>query len=92
MSEPLRTVQIGMAPLLERSDETAALRAAIERAARGSGGLVVVEGPAGIGKTRLIREAADMAEQAGLLVRSARSGEMERDLPFGAAVTCGSAI
>ncbi len=85
MSKSSRPVQVDGAPLLERSGETAALRAAIERALQGSGGLVVVEGPAGIGKTRLIREAAGMGEQAGLLVRSARGGEMERDLPFGIA-------
>jgi ATP/maltotriose-dependent transcriptional regulator MalT len=42
--------------LLERGPELEELDSRIERAAAGQGGLVVVEGPAGIGKSRLIAE------------------------------------
>jgi hypothetical protein len=38
----------------ERDRELSALRALVEAAARGDAGLSVVEGPAGIGKTRLL--------------------------------------
>lgn len=80
-----RIHQATSSPLLERDRELEALRGALARAAGGSGSLVIVEGPAGIGKTRLLRETAILAERSGLLVRNARGGEMERDLPFGIA-------
>lgn len=46
-------------PLLDRADETALLAAVARDTLRGSGALVLVEGPAGIGKSRLLDEAAD---------------------------------
>jgi DNA-binding CsgD family transcriptional regulator len=59
------------------------LMAAVAAAADGTAGLVLVEGPAGIGKSRLLAEARTLAEAQGLCVRSARGGELERDYPFG---------
>ncbi len=40
--------------LIEREPHLALLEAALERSLRGEGSLVVVEGPAGIGKTGLL--------------------------------------
>jgi ATP/maltotriose-dependent transcriptional regulator MalT len=68
--------------LLERDGELDELQAALEDARGGAGRLVVVEGPAGIGKTRLLEAARDRAEQAGLRVLSARGTELERAFPF----------
>jgi DNA-binding CsgD family transcriptional regulator len=68
--------------LLERDDELGALQAALRETQAGRGRLVVVEGAPGIGKTRLLREARERAERAGLRVLSARAGELERDFPF----------
>src|SRR6266550_4523857 len=48
----------------------------------GSGGAVVFEGPAGIGKSSLLT-ATRTAAAAELRVLSARGGELERELPFG---------
>ena len=48
----------------------------------GSGGGLVFEGPAGIGKSSLLA-AAQAAAGADLRVLSARGGELERELPFG---------
>jgi predicted ATPase len=42
--------------LLDRERELAEIGELIEAAREGSGGLVVVQGPAGIGKTRLLEE------------------------------------
>jgi DNA-binding CsgD family transcriptional regulator len=68
--------------LLERGRELVELDSWIERAAGGQGGLVVVEGPAGIGKSRLLAEARSRA--AGpMRVLSARGSELEREFPFG---------
>src|SRR6266576_1892966 len=69
--------------LLERERELEALAAAITAAADGTAGLVLVEGPAGIGKSRLLVEARMLAEEREMGVRSARGGELELDFPFG---------
>jgi ATP/maltotriose-dependent transcriptional regulator MalT len=69
--------------LLERDRELSALRALVRAAAQGDAGLAVVEGPAGIGKTRLLSEARREAATAGVRVLSARGGELERELAFG---------
>ncbi|HTW98425.1 MAG TPA: AAA family ATPase, partial [Acidimicrobiales bacterium] len=57
----------------------------IESARRGKGGLAVVEGPAGIGKTRIVESAIDLAGRAGLAVLRATCSEIEREYAFGVA-------
>ena len=69
--------------LLEREAERAELRAALVDAARGSGGVVLVEGPPGIGKTWLLDDAAAAASHVGVDVCSARAHELERRVPYG---------
>ncbi|WP_022927278.1 ATP-binding protein [Patulibacter americanus] len=69
--------------LLERDDEVTALAAAIHRAAGGEGGVVLVRGAAGMGKTRLLDVAAGLASDAGMDVQRARGGALEREFPFG---------
>ena len=54
-----------------------------EEALGGEGRVVIVDGPAGIGKTRLLAEARRRAAAAGALTLFARAGELERDFPFG---------
>ncbi|MGH3297012.1 MAG: AAA family ATPase, partial [Trebonia sp.] len=71
--------------LFERETELAALSAALAAARSGTGGLVVLEGPAGIGKSRLLTEARTMAGALGLAVLTARGIDLERDAPFGIA-------
>ena len=69
--------------LYERDEDVAALGAAIGEAAAGHARLVLIEGPAGIGKTRLLAEARELATAAGLAQLSARGGELEREFAFG---------
>jgi len=71
--------------LLERERETALLDDVVERAAHGAGGLVVIEGDPGIGKTTLLRAARDAARAAALDVLTGSGAELERDLTFGVA-------
>src|SRR5579862_6642142 len=71
--------------LFERETELAALSAALAAARSGTGGLVVLEGPAGIGKSRLLAEARAMADALGLTALAARGIDLERDAPFGVA-------
>ena len=69
--------------LLERDDEVELLTRVLTDAAAGRGALVWVEGPAGIGKTRLLDTAGVRAAELGLAVLDARGGELEREFPFG---------
>ena len=69
--------------LLERERELEALAAAVEVVADGSAALVLVEGPAGIGKSRLLAAAKTFGDERGLRVLAARGGELEKDFPFG---------
>ncbi len=71
--------------LLEREPEVAALRPVLEAAHDGVGRLVVVEGPPGIGKTRLLSHTRSLAGDAGLEVLWGRGGEFEREFPYGVA-------
>jgi DNA-binding SARP family transcriptional activator/predicted ATPase len=72
-------------PLVGREDELTALLAA-HAAARPDGGLAVIEGEAGIGKTRLAGELADRAGSRGAVVLSARCHDDEAGLPYGPVV------
>src|SRR5215813_12420332 len=71
--------------LLERARELAVLEEATAEAAGGTPGVVVIEGPAGIGKTSLLRAARHAAGSLGLRVLAARGGELERGLELGVA-------
>lgn len=70
---------------MARDTERAALRGQLAAAVDGRGGFVVVEGPAGIGKTTLLDGVATTAAELGITVLRARGGELERDHPLGVA-------
>ncbi len=70
-------------PLLERDREVAALRAPLDRLLAGDGGVLVLEGPAGVGKTRLLGVLRRDAASRGARVLTARAGELERGFAFG---------
>jgi len=70
--------------LLERDSEVLALERAFGELAAGRGAVVVVEAPAGLGKTALLRHAGDRARAAGFGVLTARGAELEQDFTFGA--------
>jgi predicted ATPase len=59
---------------------------ALGRARGGRGGLVVIHGPAGIGKSALVAAAKELGSATGMAVLSARGTELERELPYGAAL------
>ena len=74
---------VGAVLLREREHELQVLDRAIAGTLAGVAGLVLIEGPSGIGKSRLVAEARGRAAASGLLVLSARGSEFERDFPFG---------
>ncbi len=70
--------------LLERDSQVAALQALAEAAREGGGGrFVVIEGSAGMGKTRLLAEARAIATGADMRVLAARGGELEGEFAYG---------
>src|SRR5687767_13419075 len=69
--------------LLEREAQIAQLRALLDETSKGGGRLAVIEGPGGIGKTRLLETARESAGERGMEVLAARGSELERDFPFG---------
>jgi DNA-binding CsgD family transcriptional regulator len=69
--------------VLERDAELARIEAAVAGAQGGRGSLLVVEGPAGIGKSALIGAARAVSQAAGTRTLRARGGELERDFAFG---------
>jgi DNA-binding CsgD family transcriptional regulator len=73
----------GTSLLLEREVQVAALRALADGARSGGGRFVVIEGTAGIGKTRLLAEARAIAGSAGMRVLAARGGELEGEFAYG---------
>jgi len=70
------------APFVGREPELATLRARLTRAAAGEGGVVLVAGEPGIGKTRLLAELGERARAAGWQVLSGRAYESEGMLPY----------
>jgi len=69
--------------LLEREAELAAIETSLHATAAGEGGLLMIEGEAGAGKTALLEEGVGRAERLGIKVLRARGGEYEREFPYG---------
>ena len=68
-----------MEKLIERERELAAIDALLER----GGGILAIEGRAGVGKTSLVDAACRQAEELGQEVLRARGSELEADFAFG---------
>jgi len=73
----------GTPPLIERERELEAFAGVLRRTGDGGSSLVLIDGPAGIGKSRLVAALATAAEQRGIRVLLARAAHLERDFPFG---------
>jgi DNA-binding CsgD family transcriptional regulator len=76
-----------MAPggLVGRKGELARIDGLLAAARSGRGGMLVITGPAGIGKTVLLTEARERAARAGMRVLAGRGGELEGGFSFGVA-------
>ena len=66
-----------------REAELGELGSAVDRARSGRLTIVLVEGEAGIGKTRLLAETLATAERQGCEVAAAKADEMQQTRPFG---------
>ena len=72
-------------PLLDRDLELARLDALVAAARAGTGAVLALEGPPGIGKTRLVAAAALRAGDGGVTVMAAAASPLEREFGFGVA-------
>ena len=71
--------------LCEREGELACVDALLAAARASRGGVLLITGPAGIGKTVLLGAARERASQAGMRVLTGRGGELESGFSFGVA-------
>ncbi|WP_030169227.1 ATP-binding protein [Streptomyces sp. NRRL S-813] len=81
----VRSGAAASASLWERDEEVTAVRRAVDTLCSdrsSTGGLLVFQGEAGLGKTALLAETRRIAEKRGCTVWSARGGEILRSVPF----------
>jgi DNA-binding NarL/FixJ family response regulator len=69
--------------LVEREDDLGALAELLDGLVDGRSRAALIEGPAGIGKSRLLGALRDGATARGIRALSARGSELEREFPFG---------
>lgn len=69
--------------LVERESELDALTALLDDLTAGRSRAALIEGPAGIGKTRLLAELRARARERRIPSLGARGSELEREFPFG---------
>src|SRR5215472_14859231 len=68
--------------LIDRGAELGALSGALVAATEGRGGMVFVTGDAGVGKSRLVREAVSLAAERGMRVLGGRATESAAPVPY----------
>ena len=71
-----------LTPFVERDAERASLRRLVEGALAGHGGLGLIAGEPGVGKSRLVGEIADEAEAHGMRVLTGHCVEMSGAPPY----------
>lgn len=81
-STPLHDAGRAM-PLIGRNTERVTVLRHLEEALNGAGSVVLVEGPAGIGKSRFLHEIAGDAEWRGLSVLKAEPQPADEFTPYG---------
>ncbi|MCZ0982268.1 AAA family ATPase [Streptomyces diastatochromogenes] len=76
-------------PLRGRDAELAFLKERIDALGRGEGGIVRVEGPAGIGRSRILAEAAAAARRHGTRAFAGTAAPEDRPVPLGPLLEAG---
>ena len=71
-----------LTPFVERDAERAGLRRLVNGAVAGHGGLALIAGEPGVGKSRLVAEIADEAEARGMRVLAGHCVEMSGAPPY----------
>jgi DNA-binding CsgD family transcriptional regulator len=74
--------QIGTRPTRGRADELREIGTLVAAVASGRGGVLVIDGPAGIGKSRLLAEMLAMAEKSRVRTLFGEAFEYQQSVPF----------
>src|ERR1700759_725171 len=69
-------------PIRGRAGELQVIGALVAALAQGHGGVLVIEGPPGIGKSRLLTELMALAEKAGVRTLFGEAFEYQQTVPF----------
>src|SRR6201997_1470279 len=74
--------QLATPPIRGRAGELKVIGALVTALARGRGGVLVIEGPPGIGKSRLLTEVMALADQGGVRTLFGEAFEYQQTVPF----------
>ena len=74
--------KVRIPPIRGRAGELKVIGALIAAVAQGRGGVLVIEGPPGIGKSRLLTEVLALAEKAGVRALFGEAFEYQQTVPF----------
>src|SRR6202012_549974 len=69
-------------PIRGRADELKVIGALVTALGQGRGGVLVIEGPPGIGKSRLLTEVMALADKAGVRTLFGEAFEYQQTVPF----------
>ncbi len=69
-------------PIRGRTDELKLIAARVTAVAQGRGGVLVIEGPPGIGKSRLLTEVLALADKSGVRTLFGEAFEYQQTVPF----------
>ena len=69
-------------PIRGRADELKVIGALVAAVAKGRGGVLVIEGPPGIGKSRLLTEVIALADKCGVRTVFGEAFEYQQTVPF----------
>lgn len=74
--------RLGPRPIRGRADELKQIGALLAALAQGRGGVLVIEGPPGIGKSRLLAEVMELAAKADARILFGEAFEYQQSVPF----------
>ena len=69
-------------PIRGRTEELKDIGAMVTAVAQGRGGVLVIDGPPGIGKSRLVTEVLALTDKAGVRTLFGEAFEYQRAVPF----------
>ena len=69
-------------PIRGRADELKVIGALMTALAQGHGGVLIIEGPPGIGKSRLLSEVMALADKGGVRTLFGEAFEYQQTVPF----------
>src|ERR1700740_2448080 len=74
--------QLAIPPIRGRAGELKVIGASVTAVAQGRGGVLVIEGPPGIGKSRLLTEVLALADKGGVRTLFGEAFEYQQTVPF----------